>query len=75
MATQWADVCTQIKWIKVSDSTIFTKCISIFYISPFLISLALLDSFRTTVTNDMPQKRYRAELGGNDYFYLRAALG
>ena len=38
MAMQWHGECTQIKWIKVSVSTILTKCISIFYISPFLIS-------------------------------------
>ena len=32
------DESTQIKWIKVTILTILTKCISIFYISPFLIS-------------------------------------
>ena len=30
--------CTLIKWIKVSVSTIFTKCIPVFHVSPFLIS-------------------------------------
>ena len=37
MATQWDKKCTQIKRIQDSVSTIFTNCIGMSQVSPFLI--------------------------------------